>query len=259
MSIKTFVVVGIVGMALCATVGCGGSDDDKPAAAEGTPNKATASSATTTTITAAQTALKPASGGNNNGYGSASTLSSAAQACQSLVTPSAGSASQGLTIADLLKPLENPSGTTGTCDCTADSCTFVACKSATLTIDGTYSFGGGKLKATGLKYVIDAAGAGGAASGVGTKVEITLDADMTATATSLDGTFKSTGTSTSTAGGQTYGSEWDSSLTFKGVTFPSGGGSPTAGSVAVDSTFAVNAGGQSQRYAGTYDVTFPAK
>lgn len=259
MSIKTFVVVGIVGTALCATVGCG-SSDDKPAAAEGTPNKASASSATTTTITATQTAIKPASGGaNDNGYNSATTLSSAAQACQNLVTPSAGSASQGLTIADLLKPLENPSGTTGTCDCKADSCTFVACKSATLTIDGTYSFGGGKLKATGLKYVIDTAVAGGAAGGFGTKTEFTLDADMTATATSLEGTFKSKGTSTSTAGGQTYGSDWDSSLTFKGVTFPSGGGSPTAGSVAVTSTFTVNAGGQTQSYAGAYDVTFPAK
>ena len=266
MSMKTFAVMGFVGTALLVTgVGCGSSDDDKPAAAAGTPNKQSASSATTVTITAAQSALKPppsGGGANDNGYSSATTLSSAAQACQNLVTPAAGGqTAQGLTadLATLLKPLENPSGTTGKCDCTADSCTFVACKSAALTIDGTYSFGGGKLKATGLKYTINALeGGGGAAAGFGTEVVITLDADMTATATSLDGTFHSTGTTTTSVQGQSYGSAWDSTLQFKAVKFPSGGGAATAGSVNASSTYTVNAGGGSQNYAGAFEVTFPA-
>lgn len=253
MSIKTLAVVGIVGMA--ALVGCGSSDDDKAAGQEGTPNKQSASSATTATITATQSAIKPGAGASA-GQSSANQLSSAAQATQNLVTPNAGAATQALPVldvADLLRPLENPAGTTGTCNCTADSCTFAACTTGQVVIDGTYSFGGGKIKTTDLKYTIKT-GAGGFAA----DVVINVEADLTVTATAIDGTFHSTGKTTTSAGGQSYSSDWDSSLEFRKVTYPSGGGAPTAGSVHVKAQASVSAGGQSQAYHSEFDVTFPS-
>jgi hypothetical protein len=255
MTIRSFAWIGLSSLLLVA--GCGSSDDDKPAAAEGTPNKQGASSATTATISAVQTAIKPAAGGANAGQSSANQLSAAAQATQGLVTPSAGGAGAksfpGLELADFLRPLGDP-GQTGTCTCTADSCTFTACSNGSLTIDGTYSFGGGKVKATGLKYTIKVATGIAAAD-----VVITVDADITATATSINGSFRSAGTSTSSAGGQSYSSAWDSTLEFKGVTFASGGGAATGGSEHVSSTTTVSAGGASQAYQANFDVTFPAQ
>jgi len=254
MSIKSLALVGLSSLLL--VVGCGSSDNDKPAAAEGTPNKQGASSATTATISAVQTAIKPAAGGTNAGQASANQLSSAAQATQGLVTPSAGTAAKsfaipGLELADFLRPQADPAQT-GTCTCTADSCTFAACSNGAVTIDGTYSFGAGKIKATGLKYTIDVA------TGLTAKLVITVDADITATATSLDGSFHSAGSTDGMAGGQTFSSAWDSTLEFKNVTFPSGGGAATGGSSHVSSTTTVTAGGATQAYQGTFDLTFPA-
>jgi hypothetical protein len=259
MTIKSFALVGLSSLLLVA--GCGSSDDSKPAAAEGTPNKSGAASATTSTITAVQTAIKPSAGGapGDSGQASANQLASAAQATQNLVTPAAGTAAKSVPglelIADLLHPLA-PTGQTGTCTCTADSCTFVACSNGSLIIDGTYSYGGGKIKATGLKYTIDLAGA--AAGGATVKAVITIDADITATATSINGSFHSAGSTDTSAGGQTYSSTWDSTLEFKAVTFPSGGGAATGGSEHVAATTTVNAGGGSQSYQSNFDITFPA-
>lgn len=251
---KTLVIVGLV--SVTSIVGCGSSDDDKPATPEGTPNKQSASSATTATITATQSAIKPAAGGANAGQASANQLSSAAQATQNLVTPSAGGTGAkslpGLELADFLHPLENPAGTTGTCTCTADSCTFAACATGALTIDGTYAFGGGKIKTTDLKYTIKT-GTGP----ISADVVINVKADLTVTATSMNGTFQSTGTTTTGAGGQSYSSSWDSSLDFKGVTYPSGGGAPTAGSVHIKASTSVSAGGAAQAYQSEFDVNFP--
>lgn len=251
---KKIAILGLIGVS--AMIGCGSSSDDsKPAGAEGTPNKQSASSATTATITATQSAIKPAAGGANAGQASANQLASAAQATQNLVTPSAGAAAKslpGLELADLLHPLA-PTGQTGTCNCTADSCTFVACSNGSLVIDGTYSYGGGHIKTTDLKYTIKIASAGVAAD-----VTIDVKADMTVTATSINGTFRSTGKTTSSAGGQSYSSDWDSSLEFKGVTYPSGGGAPSAGSVHVSAQSSVSAGGASQAYHSDFDVNFPS-
>jgi hypothetical protein len=257
MTIKSLSMIGLSGIAcLVLVAGCGSSDDSKPAAAQGTPNKQGASSATQTTISAVQTAIKPAAGGADAGQSSASQLSTAAQATQNLVTPAAATAKSlpGLELADLLRPLGNPpAGTTGTCTCTADSCTFVACSAGGVTIDGTYAFGGGHIKTTDLKYTINV-GAGGAVA----DVVINVEADITATATSINGSFHSKGSTTASAGGQSYSSTWDSTLDFKNVTFASGGGAPTGGSEHVSSTTNVTSGGASQAYAGDFDVTFPS-
>jgi hypothetical protein len=257
MTIKSFAFVGLSSLVL--VVGCGSSDDSKPAAAEGTPNKQGASTATASTITAVQTAIKPAPAGGaagDSGQASANQLANAAQATQNLVTPAAGAAAKSLDglglVADLLHPLA-PTGQTGTCTCTADSCTFAACSNGSVTIDGTYSFGGGHIKATGLKYTVNVA------SGVtNAAVVITIDADITATATSINGSFHSAGSTTAMAGGQSYSSTWDSTLDFKNVTFPSGGGAPTGGSEHVAATTNVTAGGASQAYQSSFDVTFPS-
>lgn len=257
MSIKSLAFVGLSSLLL--VVGCGSSDDDKPAAAEGTPNKQGASSATSSTITAVQTAIKPAPAGGSagdSGQSSANQLATAAQATQNLVTPAAGTAAKSLAglgeLADLLHPLA-PTGQTGTCTCTADSCTFANCSNGSVTIDGTYSFGGGHIKASALKYTINVAS--GITNG---SVVITIDADITATATSINGSFHSAGSTTASAGGQSYSSTWDSTLTFNNVTFPSGGGAPTGGSEHVAATTNVSAGGASQAYQSNFDVTFPA-
>jgi hypothetical protein len=255
MSTKSFAFIGLSSLLLVA--GCGSSDDDKPAAAEGTPNKQGASSATATTITAVQTAIKPSSGGaaGDAGQNSANQLANAAQATQSLVTPAAGTAAKsipGLELAGFLHPLGPAAGQTGTCTCTADSCTFAACSNGSVTIDGTYSFGGGHIKATALKYTIKVASAVTNAD-----VVITVDADITATATSINGSFHSAGSTTAMAGGQSYSSSWDSTLDFKNVTFASGGGAPAGGSEHVSSTTNVTAGGASQAYQASFDVTFP--
>ena len=258
MTTKSFAWVGLSSLLLVA--GCGSSDDSKPAAAEGTPNKSGASSATASTITAVQTAIKPSAGGaaGDSGQASANQLASAAQATQNLVTPAAGGTGAkslpGLElIADFLHPLA-PTGQTGTCTCTADSCTFAACSNGSVTIDGTYSFGGGKIKATGLKYTINI----GASGGVMADVVITIDADITATATTIDGSFHSAGSTNASASGQTYSSTWDSTLAFNKVTFPSGGGAATGGSEHVSAMTNVTSGGASQAYQSNFDVTFPA-
>src|SRR3954466_5413633 len=100
--------IAIIGLVFAVgMIGCGSSNDDsKPAAAEGTPNKQGASSATMATITATQSAIKPSTGSGSSGQASANQLSTAAQATQSLVTPSAGGAGAksfpGLDFADLL-------------------------------------------------------------------------------------------------------------------------------------------------------------
>jgi hypothetical protein len=87
---------------------------------------------------------------------------------------------------------------------------------------------------------------------------INVEADITATATSINGSFHSSGSTTASAGGQSYSSTWDSTLDFKNVTFSSGGGAPTGGSEHVSSTTNVTSGGASQAYTGDFDVTFPS-
>lgn len=136
---------------------------------------------------------------------------------------------------------------------TADSCTFAACAFGGVTIDGTYAFGGGHIKTTDLKYTITLANGAVAAD-----VVINVQADITVTATSINGTFHTSGSTTASASGQSYSSTWDSTLDFKNVTFASGGGAATGGSEHVSSTTNVTSGGASQAYAGDFDVTFPS-
>ena len=254
MNVKTWITAGFVS---ALAIACGSSDDGGSSGQQGTPNKAAATQTTQSTITAVQTAFK-GTPGSNAGYTSASQLQGAAGQTQQMVTPAAqgGTATQSFLPIDLssIHTNANPPGTTGTCDCTDTQCTFQGCKTASVTIDGTYAWGGGKIKCTGLKYTVNTA-----AGGYTADYTVMLDCDMTVTATTLDGTFHSVGSTTASANGNSYQSSWDSTLTFKGVTYPSGGGAPTAGSAHVKAsvTAAANGQGTPQTYNADYDVTFP--
>lgn len=255
MNFRSWSVMTVVGLAVLA--GCGGDEEEKPAGNLGTPNKQAATSAAQTTITSVQTAIKPNASGNP-GQSSANQLAGAAQAAQNVVTPAAGTAAQALFPLEVqtgLRPLAEPMpGSSGKCECTATSCTFAACTMGSVTIDGTYAWGGGKVQCTGLKYTIKSA-----AGGFGAEVKIDLSCDLTVTATQIDGSFRSKGSTTSNVAGNAYQSDWDTSIDFKGVTFPSGGGAPTGGSQHVEGSITTSIAGAAQTYVASFDVTYPAK
>jgi hypothetical protein len=71
----------------------------------------------------------------------------------------------------------------------------------------------------------------------------------------------SKGTTKSSYGGFSATTTWDSSMTYNGVTFPKGGGAPTAGSahIKASQTTAGVAGTSGGTYAAEFDITFPAK
>jgi hypothetical protein len=239
---------------------CGGDDEEeeqKPAGQPGTTNEQGAVAATQGTIQAVSSLT--GSDAANSGTSSANLLGSAAQQTQSIVQPAAGGQGQSQTqsLGELVnlngfRPQNTPPGYSGTCECTETSCTFTACKGPNISIDGTYSWGGGKLVAKGLKYTLT--GIGGGAS---VDATWTLDCDMAITATSIDGTFATTGTTKSTAGNYTVEASWDNKLTFKQVTFPAGGGAPTGGSEHVVGSYSIIVNGQPQVYSGDFEVKFP--
>ncbi|MBS2017110.1 MAG: hypothetical protein JST00_29760 [Deltaproteobacteria bacterium] len=230
---------------------CGSSEPEQPAAQAGTPNQQGASQTSTSTISSLQVGAKQGATGAD-GQGSAQQLQSVASAMQNLVTPqqgNTGAAQQGLT----LFPMEN---LTGVCNCTATSCTFEGCgNGTTFKMDGSYSWGGGAIKAA-LKYTVNSASAGANA-----QIVMQLDADVKITETTIDGTVSSKGTTNSSFGGFSATSSWDASMTYTGVTFPKGGGAPTAGkaSVKATQTTAGVGGASGATYAADFEINFPYK
>lgn len=247
----------VTGLTIVTLLGaCGGDDEEGPKPQSGTPNQQAASTTTDTTIGAVRTVVSAPSGGQQVGQTSALQLASAAQSAQSAITAPTGAAQSGLSLAGLdpltLGPQADPPGTGG-CTCTETSCTFQACTIGQVTIDGSYSWGGGRLECKGLKYTIKSA-----SPGFTSDVVVTLDCDITATKTSIDGSLRSQGKTATGVGDASYTSEWDTSLQFENVTFPESGGKATAGSVHVSGTVTVGVAGHVQSYTGAYDVTFPA-
>lgn len=233
--------------------GCS-SEEDEPPAQAGTVNEQASVLTTQSTIGAVTAATSPGA----NGSTVAGQLGAAAQSTQGIVGPAAGNGQQSLALETLLRPMADPpggtSGTTGTCDCNETSCTFKGCTvGGILTVDGSYSWGGGRLQATDLKYTVAAAVGGTTAN-----ITIALSCDLTVTATSLDGTLRTTGNTTTNYGGSTYSTDWTTNIQFRNVTFPSGGGSPTGGSQRVEGRYTVTNDGQPTAYSGAFDVTFPA-
>jgi hypothetical protein len=264
MTMKTKSWWMLLGMAVLV-VACGDDEEEKPAAQPAAVNKQLAAQTAQSTIAAVGSISDSSAGGS-----SASSLSSVAQASQNLLTAQAPgtstkSVASALNIGGEIHPLDlNGPG----CTCTETSCTFSNCSAGSsggsqFTIDGSYSWGGGHIECKNLKYTFGASGAGASSGGVGfnAKVNVTLNCDMTVTATSLKGYMQSAGSSTTeiAGGGQaqgTYSSNWDVKTTFNDVAFGDNK-QPTGGSIHVEGTTSVTAAGQSQTFAGSADVTFP--
>lgn len=254
-------------MSVAMMVGaCGGDDEsDGPPAQPASVNKELAAASAQSTISA----LSSISGAD--GASSASVLAGVAQSSQNLLQAQPGGATtqsvaSKLSVEGAVGPL-NMSGEG--CTCTETSCTFKGCSPSagsssqfSFTIDGSYSWGGGRVQCKDLKYTFGGSNVGspGASVGVSTKVAVTLNCDLTVTSTSIKGFTHSVGSSSTEVAGQNtqgaYSSTWDVKTTFKDVTFGDSR-KPTGGSIDVEGTTTVTAAGQSQVFAGSAEVTFP--
>lgn len=258
MNIKHLAVC--MGVALMA-VACGDDDDDsKPAAQTATVDQGQAKANAQATISALSATLN----GGENGA-SVGALSGAAQSSQGLLSYQPGAAgtrsvAQGLNLeTGGVHPLDI--GDPG-CSCTGTSCTFSSCSfgsaSTTFKIDGSYSWGGGHVVCNNLKYTFESTNdvASSGAAGYATNMVVTLNCDLTVTETSINGYIQSAGNTSSSLGGQTYATTWDIRSTYNNVTF-NASHQATGGSLAVNGTASVSAGGQTYNYAGSGEVTFP--
>jgi len=253
--LATVVALGVSTFGLTA---CSSDDtstaDAGPPAQNGTVNTQAAKGSTTSYVGGVSVAVN-----QNQGMGSLQQLVAGAQGAQGIVTPSVGAAStktRTITLADMVGQV---SQAITSCNdaCKGTVCEFKGCGSdeaGTLTITGTLSWTGGNLKCVGLTYDIDQSSVGG------TKTTISLECDVTATATSLKGTIKSKGSTSAAAflkdagvpGGSGVGDvSWSSDTTFVDVTYANG--KPTGGKVQVTAT--TSTAGQS--YSGSAEVTFP--
>ena len=258
----------LVCMGIAASVvACGEDDEDKAAAQPASVNEQVATQSVQDAITALAS-VSTASGGPS----SASALATVAQSSQNLLqakqpgtTPS--SVASGLTIEDGIAPLDLDSPG---CTCTETSCTFSNCSPSTgssqfsFTIDGSYSWGGGRVQCNDLKYTFGGSNSGtpGANIGFSTKVVVTINCDITVTETMIKGFIQSAGSSSTEIAGQNtqgaYSSEWNVKTTYADVTF-NDSKQPTGGSVKVEGTTSVTAGGQTQSYAGSAEIRFPIR
>lgn len=248
----------VTGLTIVSLLGaCGGDDEEEaPEHASGTPNQQAASATTEATIGAVRSVVSGSTGGQQHmGHASALQLATAAQSAQNAIQPPMGVAQSGLSLAELapltIVPQADP--VSGGCTCTETGCTFQACTIGQVTIDGSYSWGGGHLECKSIKYTIKSA-----TPGFTSDVVVTLDCDITATKTSLVGSLRSQGKTSAGIGDASYTTEWDTSMEFVNVTFPESGGKATAGSVKVNGTVSVSTPGYAQTFAGAYEVTFPA-
>jgi hypothetical protein len=269
-------LVAVVALLMLVTA-CGDEEDDaEPTASK--PNPQSAALATQQTVMAVSSLTGPGATGPNAamlGLSAVNVLGGVGEQTQNMVQPDFGfgndddeatdskKASIGALVhLSSVRPLTTPPGYTGTCECTETSCTFTACKGQNqqLTLDGTYSWGGGKLKATGLKFTMSSANTAGETS-ITTDATWTIDCDMTISPTAIDGTFRTNGSSKQAVtrqGGpnQNVDASWNTTLTFKQVAFVANT-APTGGSTHVSSTVNATVNGSAYKYGGDFDVTFP--
>jgi hypothetical protein len=221
-----------VALALVLTTGlaaCG--EDEESKAPENQPGAATVNEAAVqqTASTAYQSVETAISSGD--GQTAAFQMLSVGTSAFGMVQPSAGG--QPASIGSTSQALG-----AGTCDCTANSCTFVDCSDdvSGWTINGTISWTASSFD---CDYTVTGAQAGATYT-------FTLVGALTYAPDSLDGTL-------STAGDydvQGQSVTWDSDLTFHSVTYS--GGTPTGGSIDISSTISV----AGQSYAADETVTF---
>jgi hypothetical protein len=180
-----------------------------------------------------------------NGKDGATALSGIGMLALSMIVPTGGAAAQAFDGLGHAVQADN----TGTADCNETSCTFKGFGSSqsgsSYTLDGNMSWANGKLTCD-LTF---------AATSAAYELDFHETCDLTITKTSLDGTFKTTGSEKVAAQGQNVAANWDVSETFTGVKFPEGGGCPTAGSL--DASATLTAAGHT--YSGSGSVTFDGK
>ncbi|MBK6464472.1 MAG: hypothetical protein IPF92_26230 [Myxococcales bacterium] len=225
--------------------------DAGPPGTPGTVNPQAAKSSSTTLVGGVSKAVD-----GNDGNASLALLIQGAQQSQSVVTPSAGGGAAKPSNVALRDFVGQVSQAITSCEgaCTGTTCDFKGCGTETpqssVTISGVLSWTGGNLKCVGLTYDISAATTGGS------KTKITLDCDVQASASSLKGFVKSTGSTSLNLGdsGAPAGVgtvAWTYDTTFNDVKYTAG--KPTSGSVKVAATTSV----AGQTYTGSAEITFP--
>lgn len=224
------------------------SADAGPTGTPGTVNTQAAKSSTTSLVGGVSKAVD-----GNDGNTSLAMLIQGAQQSQSVVTPAAGGGTQpsSLGLRDLVGTV---SQAITSCEgaCTGTTCDFKGCGTdsggSSVITSGVLSWTGGNLKCTGLTYDIKTAG--------GTSTKITLDCDVQASASSIKGFVKSTGSTSLNLGdaGAPAGVgevSWTSNTTFNDVKYTAG--KPMSGSVKVSASTSV----AGQTYTGEAEITFP--
>lgn len=252
----TITVLALFATPVCLALAACSSDDTSAADAgqNGTVNTQGAKGSSTTLVGGVSVAVN-----QNQGMASLQQLVAGAQQAQGIVTPGAaaqtGTTTKNVTLSDAILVGQVSQAITSCNDaCKGTVCEFKGCgtdEAGTVVINGTLSWTAGNVKCVGLTYDIDQSSVGGA------KTKITLDCDVTATATSLKGKIKSTGTTSAAAllkdaGVGSIGDiSWSSDTTFVDVTYASG--KPTGGKVQV--TASTTTAGQT--YTGSAEVSFP--
>ncbi|MBP9114247.1 MAG: hypothetical protein KBF88_15650 [Polyangiaceae bacterium] len=218
-------------------IGCGSSDE--PATSGGTMNEQAAKQNVAQSTMGISTAVD-----KDQGEAGATLLMQAAQAGQGTVSPSEGAA---LGAMDGIRLQAGPG-----CECAGQSCTFTNCSPSNgVTINGKFSWAGGKVTCTDYTWDISGAQAGGFT------YKIVLNCDLTVVAgTSIDGFISSAGEATiaNLPAGVPGGSgnvSFKTKTVFKAVGYgPSG---PTSGSV--EFTSSTSAGGK--EYGAQKTFTYP--
>ena len=225
---KTLLRVGACTLMALSLMACGSDEEDEPEpnGQEGTLNEALVEQSAVTAYDAAQTAID-----TGDGQTAAFSMLSVGTSALGMVTPGGGSQPMG-DIGSAQQALGQ-----GTCECTANSCTFTDCGDGTgYELTGTISW-----TDTSLTCDYSVGGTNGAQS-----FNYAITCDLTYSATSIDGTLSTSGDID--AGGQS--TTFDTDPTFNMVTFDASG--PTGGSIDVSAT--VGVGGQS--YGASGSVSF---
>jgi len=222
--------IGAIAVLSASLVGCGDDEETEPAEENnGTVSDAVAGQVAGTAFDAAQTAIDTA-----DGQAAAFQMVGVGSSAIGLVTPAGGGGQAPQAFGEATSALGE-----GTCDCTANSCTFSDCGDASgFTITGTIAWTDTSLD---CDYTV-----GGTVGG--NVYDFAVFCDLAYSATSLDGQLNTDGSFQVDANGQSVSSEWDVDMTFNDVTYPG----PSGGSIDVTATVTVN--GQSNTADGS--VTF---
>lgn len=246
--LRSCAALGLVACTAMLGIGCGSSD---PPPSSSNNNKTQAATFNTTGAKAAgsQVSTAVATILKGNGHDGAMALSSAGMSAFTVISYAGSGAAAPQALNGLGEATQ--ADTSGTCDCPVDgtSCTFTGCSASasgyTWAIDGTMSWGNGKILCD-LTY-------SGTASGFDWQFHESCD--LAVTKTSIDGTLKSTGSEKMAAQGQNLNVTWDTTETFKAVTFPEAGGCPTGGSLEASATVNYNGAQFTGSGTATFDGT----